>query len=938
MRCGNTLSDDREAPDLRFVTVAFCDLARSTELAARLRPEVWSGVLDAYFTEVGGALSRAGGRLEKFIGDAIVAVFGAGNGGEDDAVNAANAARAAMDGLAGQAESLRRRGIELSIRFGLASGRVVATGRDSSFAIGAVMNRAARLQAAAPENGAAVDLKTWLLIRHAVPCRPLPPVQAKGFDKPLRAWRLSPPSDDGEQDPNGEGVIRYVNQVVLRQRLSDRLSRMLAEPSGTLLAIEGDVGVGKTRLVRELCAQAETASGCRVVMLSCPPIGDHSGLGPLTRLDRLLASGAERRGDEGREGPQVPRAADELRLAIRRRLSEMSRERPVLVAIDDYQWASDHLRAFVDGVDASLGPLAFLLSGRQVKLGDGARAERAVLEPLEDEDAYDLLGHVAAALGVPEPRDRADEVVKRGGGNPLFLEQLVALAAEGGDDLIAPSAEAALGARLDRLGPAARRVLACSAAWGADADLVDLAATCGLADKDFDLAVGELSAAGFLLDNPRDHHVGSRVVAEVAYSRLTLADQADVHSRITRRLQERARQRPDAMETASVHAERAYGALCEFDPDSPEARDAGRRAAMSLCSAARLVAARSEIPLALELAGRAAHLCGDDQALRLEIGAVETYALAAAGKGALALERIAALQREIPAKANLPAAAHLKATEVAIRSTESGWDGDLLAEATSLAERAGEAGGRSRLLLFEGLHHARAGDYATAEHLLREALTILGAENCFGVAEIYGNLALCLAYGDTPVPAALAECLELRARTADTPVLQAAVSCPAAFLHGRIGDRDEAVRLLREAENVFRDADHRAGMAGALEFGAMLAELDGDHARAAEAAGAAADLYERIGFVAAAFRCRSRMTLMNWPGAAPPAGDGTGSWDVRILREQLSALQAHDAGDSAAAGAHLKRTRELIGMVRGAGAVAVPILEFQRTASLISRR
>ncbi|MGV9383331.1 AAA family ATPase [Nonomuraea sp. NPDC003707] len=937
MACGVAITATQPAQArIRLVTVVFCDVERSTELAVRLGGELWNDVLEAYFTDVSQALHAQGGRLEKFIGDAVVGVFGADGEHEDDAVRAVQAAGEALRRLAARAKALRRRGIELSVRFGIASGRVLTTTRSASFAVGPVTNRAARLQQFAPSGGVVLDLKTWLLARQAVRCRPLDPVEAKGFAQPLRCWLVE---QGGDVQHGGPPVDQPVDQLVNQRRLmadlTTRLERAMREPGLSTLALEGDIGVGKTRILHQLGRALESRG--QVLFVTCKHDGDRRGLWPLQQLDHELArlsGGQVGPARDERAGRSAHRSAEELRWTLRRRLARLSRRRPVVVIVDDCHKALDQLAQLCGGPDEpGGGSVVLLLSGRALPALPIPEADRLAVPLLAPAESRTLLESLSARLSLSGALPHADEIVLRSGGNPLFLEQLAALTASetapetgaatgaGADrrGLIAPSAEAALGSRIDRLGPQAVRILGCAGAWGGQVALTDLLATCGMAEAEVDAALAQLAEGGLELT--------SAFVGEVAYTRLRLADRARVHADIAEHLRRRALRHPGDIDSAALHAEHAHRAWHDLAPGAAEDRSAAARAAGCLCAAARLAISRADVSLGLELAGRARRLRIAGPALEAEIGAIETYALAACGRPAEALARIRRTRARVPARANLPAAANLRANELAILFTRGTWDAELLRQAHRLAELSGDAGTRARLLLLEALRAAQSGDYRAAEASLRVAESqARRAAYCFGESEIFGNLALCLAYGGTPVTQALAECADLRRRLAETPVRDAAVACPMAFLLAMRGHGRRAESLLAEAESVFAGTGHLIGKAGAYEFRGMVRELQEDLPGAAGWLDRAAALYREMGLAAAAERCRMKSALAT--GVAPKAPLRPGPrapWDMRALAHQVAALRQQRLGHVEAARGHLAAALHEIEGVRGEGAVIIAL-------------
>ncbi|MGW4796655.1 AAA family ATPase [Nonomuraea sp. NPDC004297] len=969
MTCGSPLSPLPTArTTLRFVTVLFGDVAGSTQLAGSLSPEVWQGTLATYFADVSRAATGHGGRVEKFIGDAVVAVFGVEATHEDDAVRAVECARVSLERIARQAAELRRtRGVDFSVRFGIASGQVALSERDSSFAIGEVMNRAARLQAAAPADGIVIDVRTWLLVRGAVPTRPLEPITAKGFNRPLRAWQVCDQVEEPADTP----------MVDRRSELDEVLAALragLLGPGVPTVLLAGEPGVGKSRLVAE--AARRMGPEARFVTLRCRRDGQRLGYWPLYQLADELGADLSPADAGARQGASVPRrqgpqGKEELFWTLRQLLREAAARRPVVLVLDDCQWMSPAMREFLDGLaDPGLNvPAALLLSGRlddpagsagppgdtgraadgAARTTDGAgqatgdAAGLLRLAPLGPGDTAKLAASVVARLGVPLPGDLVDDLARRSAGNPLHLEQLACLQvdAEGRTDLIAPSAEAAVGARLDHLGADAQRLLAIANALGGSCVAGDLERVADALDppleQSFDEALGQLLDHRLLVTRSRELEVESPVVAEVAYGRLPLADRAQVHAQVADLAEAAAERRPAEIELCALHAGRAHAAWLELRPGEPEERRAAARAARALCAAAQFAVSRGDLSMALQTADQVGKLDAGLPGLELEIAAIETYATAAAGRADETLARIAAARSRWDTEGNLAAAVQLTLNEAVARSTMTGRrHRSLIGQARELAHRAADPAAYARVLLLDGIGHMEVGDYVTAESVLQEAFGhARRARWCFGATEIHGNLALCLAYGNTPAPAATAICAQLHAELADAHTVRAAVGCPAALLADMTCDPASATTLLDEGLAILSGIGHQPGLAGLDLFRATLAERHGDLDGAGRALARAIRRYDTIGFSAGARSARLWHATFA-PAACPQTeqekGPAAGSWDVEVLTEQAAAADALRAGRPDVAAGHLLRAGERLDEVRGAGARITPLLVSLRLA------
>lgn len=930
MTCGSALqAATGPRTRLRFVSVLFCDIAGSTELAGSLSPEVWGSTLTTYFAAVSRAAAEYGGRVEKFIGDAAVAVFGAEATHEDDAIRAVDCARSSLEAIARQAADLRRtRGVDFAVRFGIASGQVALTERDSSFAIGEVMNRAARLQQGAPDGGIVIDVRTWLLVRGTVPTRPVEPVAAKGFHRPLRAWRIS----DGS-GPEADTRLPLVDRRVQLDDVLTALRAGLRAPGVPVVVLAGEPGVGKSRLAAE--ALRRMGQDARSLSLRCRRDGDQLGFWPLYQLADKLGAPA----GTG-QGPQVK---EEIFWSLRRLLRQAAARRPIVLVLDDCQWMTPVVREFVESLDdpALQIEAVMMLSGR-VEEPPLSRSSVTALRvpPLGHEDSRRLAATVAATLEAREPDGAAlDDLARRSAGNPLYLEQLahLRLDAESGNDLVAPSAEAAVGARIDRLGAGAQRLLAVAGAFGGGCAAGELERAADALDPPLDQAFDEALAQ--LLDHrlldARDGEieVESPVIADVAYGRLSLADRAQTHARVADLVEARLDRHPSEVELCALHAERAHAAWLDLRPGGQEERLAAARAARSLCAAAEFEVSRGDLATALETAGRVGRLGSGLPGLELQLAAVETYATAAAGSAEDTLARIARARRRWDTGDNPAAAAHLALNEAIARSMLTGrWHRSLIDGARDLAERAGDPAAYARVLLVEGIGHMEAGDYVTAESLLGQALGHARRERwCFGATEIYGNLALCLAYGDTPAPAATAICGQLRAELQDAHAVRAAVGCPAALLADMAGDAAAAASLLDEGLVTLSGIGHQPGLAGLEMFRATLSERHGDQEGARQALERAVNRYDAIGFRAGARSARLWQATLD-AGPAPSTRI-TGSWDVEVLTEQAAAATALREGRPDAAAVHVTSACDRLAGVRGAGARITPLLVSLRLAA-----
>ena len=505
--CGTKLGPTAAARESRkVVTALFCDLVGSTSLGERHDPEVLRPLLERYFAEAREAVERHGGRVEKFIGDAVCAVFGVPAVHEDDALRAVRAGLEVQERLARLREGAP---IPLEARVGITTGEVLVAGGGGPL-IGDAMNTASRLQSGAAPGEVLVGEPTWRLVRDAVAAEPAPPLAAKGKAEPVPAWRvlaLAPGSPARARRLDAPMVGRDREAALL----AGAYRRVVEGRACRLFTVLGVAGAGKSRLVEEfLGSLGDTAEVLRGRCLSYgegitwlplaealrPALGLAEFAGPddVAAAVRAAAAGegpdaaAVAAGLGGLFGLPGSGSAEQTAWAVRRLLEARARARPVVLVLDDVHWAEPALLDLVEHLaERADGPLLLLCMARPELLdarpgwGAGAGPADAVhLAPLAPADADALVG--ALLGGAALPAGARERVTSAAGGNPLFLEEVLRMLVDEGrlardgdawvvaGDLsglrIPPTVSALLSSRLDRLPEGERSVLEAASVEG----------------------------------------------------------------------------------------------------------------------------------------------------------------------------------------------------------------------------------------------------------------------------------------------------------------------------------------------------------------------------------------------------------------------------------------------------------------------------------------
>jgi class 3 adenylate cyclase/tetratricopeptide (TPR) repeat protein len=548
----------------KVVTVLFCDVVGSTALGESVDPEAMQALLARYFERMQAIVERHGGSVEKFIGDAVMAVFGVPTVHEDDALRACRAA-------VKMREAFSELGVEG--RIGVNTGEVV-TGTDERLATGDAVNVAARLQQAAAPNEALIGEATFELVSRAVEAQAVEPLELKGKSQPVPAHRLVAVADAPERSHDS----RFVGREREVESIRDAWRRAQAEQRCELVTIVGDPGIGKSRLVAEALSEIDA----RVVHGRCLPYGDGITYWPVVETIKQLATlpsdpaAAESIRSLLGES-EAGTSAEEIAWAFRKLLEEQG---PLVAVFDDIQWSDEIFLDLLEG-------LALLSSGVPLLLVCMARPELTVrrgewpvslrLEPLPEEAVAHLVGAASAEL-------RA-RITAAAGGNPLFLTEMIAMAAETEDVEVPPTLRALLAARLDQLDPAERLVLERGSVEG---ELFHRGAVHALAPEEPQITPKLAALTRKELIRPDQAQVpgddGFRfrhlLIRDAAYDALPKSARAELHERFADWLDEHGTELVELDEIVGYHLEQSVAYAAELgQPNERLALRAGARLA-----------------------------------------------------------------------------------------------------------------------------------------------------------------------------------------------------------------------------------------------------------------------------------------------------------------------------------------------------------------------
>jgi class 3 adenylate cyclase/tetratricopeptide (TPR) repeat protein len=590
----------------KTVTVLFCDLMGSTALGETLDPERLRTVLARYFERMKGIVERHGGTVEKFIGDAVMAVFGVPVLHEDDALRAVRAAAEMRDAL----PEMRLQG-----RIGVMTGEVV-TGTEERLATGDALNVAARLEQSAEPGHVLIGHPTFALVRRSVEIEVVEPLALKGKAEPVPAYRLVRVRDVPDRLTDAPFVGRRRELAAL----ADAWARVDRQHRCELVTVIGDAGVGKSRLAEEFLASIDAT----ILRGRCLPYGEGITYWPVVEVLKQLAveppdeaAAVAIRSLLGESDATV--STEAIAWAFRKTLENASAAGPLVAVFDDIQWGEQTFLDLVEHVALlSVNASILLLCVARPELNERHPTWPVTfrLEPLDDDDVEELIAdRVAGPLRV--------RIARAAGGNPLFIEEMLAMAVEADREVaVPPTLQALLAARLDQLDPVERRVLEAGAIEG---EIFHLGAVRALASEETQVTprVSALVRKDLIRphapqikneDGFRFRHI---LIRDAAYDSMPKAVRSDLHVRYASWLEQHGIDLLELDELAGYHLERACTYRADLGrPADGELLAAGRRrltaagirahvrqdyaAAVSLLERASAMVPEGEVDLAVE--------------------------------------------------------------------------------------------------------------------------------------------------------------------------------------------------------------------------------------------------------------------------------------------------------------------------------------------------
>jgi class 3 adenylate cyclase/tetratricopeptide (TPR) repeat protein len=861
--CGTPLHAAEPAREIRkTVTIVFSDLVGSTAIGERLDSESLRAVMSRYFDAMQAELEQHGGTVEKFIGDAVMAVFGLPHLHEDDAVRAVRAAAGMQSALAELNGELETRfGVTLHNRTGVNTGEVVAGDPTAGqrLVTGDAVNVAARLEQAAGRNEVLIGPLTRELVAHVTDLETVEPLELKGKSERMPAFRLMGVRTAAVAGTPAAPLVGRDEELAA---LRSELAAVTETGAARLVTIEAVAGAGKSRLASEFLATVP--EGTTVTRGRCLSYGQGITFWPVAEALRelagihdddphdaarikldALADGDDAAAERAAAAVGLTDAAypiDELFWGVRRVLASVAAAGPLVVAFEDLHWAEPTMLELIEHLAATPAPVLVLCTTRDEVSGEGdgwaATAGGTVIEldRLSADEAAEMAAGIAGTAVSPQTL-RA--IVETAGGNPLFLEQMLAMLqdAPGGDIAVPPTISALLAARLDRLAQTQRDVVGTASVVGqvfpqaAVVELIPDARRPAVPDDLNGLERRRLLQphAAVMTTGPAFafQHI---LIRDAAYASLLKRDRAQLHERFVEWADAVNGDRASEYEEIlGYHLEQAYGYLSELGPLDDRGRSIGRRASERLRAAGRRAFARGDMPAAANLMRRAAALLPRFDPERLDLLPDLGEALMDVGEFAAAdevlREAIAAGDESGDHRLRADAALGLILVEFyADPRPEWSLRADRIAHsAIPVFELFTDAAGLAKAWRVLGAVHATALRYGQAAAAVARATAYArAAGDLRQERRNAASFAVAAVYGPTPVPLAIMECSRIVAEATGDQRTVGLVLGALAHLEAMQGDFEQARAHARQARTTLEDLGNSMLAAStSLEAGAV---------------------------------------------------------------------------------------------------------------------
>jgi len=840
----------------KTVTMLFADVTGSTTLGEQLDAETLRRVLERYFEEMRATIDRHGGSVEKFVGDAVLAVFGIPVTHEDDALRAVRAGLAMRDALASLNTELAREwgGVQLGMRIGINTGEVVAgdPGHGQRFATGSAVNLAARLEQAADPGDVLIGSATYALVRDAIEAVETEPLALKNVSQPTRGYRVLRAR---EERPTARPLTDtpFVGRTLELDQIVGALDRAVADRSCRLVTVYGNAGLGKSRLASEALACLQ--SKANVLIGRCLPYGEGITYWPVVEAvkqaaalgdddppDVVLGKIAACLGGDDDAALVAERVAhvigigdastsrDETFWALRRLLEAVAQKKPLILLLEDLHWAAPTLLDLVEYVANWWGdaPMLVLCLARPELLDSRARwahAPNAIsihLAPLGDDETDTLIdSRLRGSILPAETRQRIKDAAE---GNPLFVEQILAMSAEASDFSVPPTIHALLAARLDLLGDVERTILerasivGRSFSWDAVRELTPPELRPGLTEHLLGLVRKELLAPESGAGAEHGFRFGHILIRDAAYGALLKRVRAELHEQFAVWMET---QPGEFDELVGYHYEQAFRYLDELGSVDEHARGLAARAGSRLGHAGRRAHSRGDTPAAANLLERACSLLPasthEGLALRPELGRVLTEIGSLERAEEVLTDAVSAAEeaeeRSVRATALLDLAAlALFAHPDAERGTQA------LAEAAEEAVQVFEVS-EDHAALAHALDQLAMVHWTTCRYAAMEAVLLRGlahaelAGDQDEQARIRSSLARCTLLGPMPVEPALSRCRSILEQAHGNPFHESIAGVMVAGLEAMRGRFAEAQTRFEQSRTGFRELGHTRWLA-----------------------------------------------------------------------------------------------------------------------------